>query len=156
MTTGTCPEVMNGPAPLPDKRIIISPRSLGTPDVLRGPDASGLKASPKDGAAVIVVLSDSESDTPARLQAVNIAGNVKYIAMETTTTPYGDWEPYNNGEDINVASGTVSLVTEQSPQGILVYKFRIILVEANDIESPYALRLQVYACVKGRLHRNTQ
>jgi len=149
LITGVCSEVMNGETRLPESRIEIYPSSLGTADVLRGPDASGLMATPADQPTITLLLSQPGSTNPTLLQSIVISGNVKTISVTVKKSPEGEFEPYNGGENIDVTSGTLSF-TDESPDGILVYEVQLTLVEPISSDAPYAARLQVYACVNGK------
>lgn len=140
---------MNGETGLPDSRIEISPSSLGTADVVRGPDASGLMATQADQPTITLQLSQPGSTDPTLLQSIVISGNVKLISVAVKKLPAEEFEPYNGGENIDVTSGTLSF-TNESPDGILVYEVRLTFVEAISSDAPYAARLQVYACVNGK------
>lgn len=138
---------MDGDYKLPDSRIVITPTTSGDADAFRGAEAPGWMVTPADAPKITIQLTKPFTDEPTLLERLNIYGNVKTISVSVQTSPTGEFEKYK--DNIDVTSGTLSFV-EGTNQGVMVYAVQISLLETSTNDLPFALRLQVYACVKGK------
>ena len=135
---------------LPDSRIELSPSTLGSPSSLRGPAAEGWSASEQDEPAITIDLSPLTSTEPTLLEKLVFYGNLARVSVMVKTTQSGAFKPYHVGEAIDVTSGELSFSTG-TQTGILVYGVQVLLLDAIMNDLPFAVRLQVYACIPGTL-----
>jgi len=138
---------MDGDYQLPDSRIVITPTTSGDADAFRGAGAPGWMVTPADAPTITFQLSKPLTDEPTLLERLNIYGNVKTITVSVQTSLTGELKVYK--DSVDVTSGTLSFV-EGTNKGILVYAVQITLLETSISNLPFAIRLQVFACVKGK------
>lgn len=140
---------MQGGSQLPDNRIELSPSTIGSPDSIRGSTAEGWMAKQADEPYITVDFTGRDGASPSTLERLDFFGNLRYVHILVKTAQTGDFEPYMGGEPIDVTSGTLSF-TEGSDKGIPLFGLQIVLLQPIMSDLPYALRLNVYACISGR------
>lgn len=140
---------MDGEYPLSDDRIHYSPETSGDSDSFRGTNGYGWFVRPEDNPQITIQLSQQGSEKSSLLELVNIFGNVARINVEVQLTPDGDFIPYMKNVDVSKVS--LAFTDENNKVGIDVYAVRFSFLEAKDISRPFAIRLEVFACVNGNL-----
>lgn len=134
---------------LPDSRIELSPSTIGSPDSIRGSTAEGWMTKEVDEPHITIDFTGRDGASPSTLERVDFFGNLRNVYILVKTTLTGDFEPFMGGEPIDVTSGTLSFA-EGSDKGIPVYELQLVLLQPIMSDLPYALRLNVYACIIGR------
>lgn len=140
---------MDGDSPLSDDRIDYSPKTGGDSDSFRGAGGFGWFVRPANNPQVTVQLSQPGSEQSSLLQMVNFYGNVGKITVEVQLIANGDFIAYMENVDVSQVSLVFTGVNNEV--GIAVYAARFSFLETKDISLPFAIRLEVFACVKGML-----
>lgn len=138
---------MDGDYQLSDSRIVMTPTTSGGADAFRGAAAPGWMVTPEVAPKITLQLTKPFAVEPTLLEELKIYGNVKTLSVSVQTSPTGDFEIYK--DNIDVTSGTLSFV-EGTNKGIMVFAVQISLLDTSTSGLPFALRLQVFACVKGK------
>lgn len=145
-----CSEVMSDPTLLPDSAIEVSPATLYTPALLRGPTAEGWEVTVANKPTITMRLVQTTDDQPVQLDSISVYGNVKSVQVQVQLTPNGDFEDYKYGQIFEVSNEPLSFAGDDD-RTFKVFAVRIYLLEAIDAEQPFAVRLQVYACTTGMI-----
>lgn len=140
---------MDGESPLSDDRIDYSPKTNGGSASFRGKNGYGWFVGPADYPQITVQLSQRGSEQPSSLEMCNFFGNVGKVTTDVQLTKDGDFVPYM--ENVDVSQGSLVFTDVNNEVGIDVYAVRISFKETKDISGPFAIRLEVFACVKGKL-----
>lgn len=151
LPSAVCSEVMRDPTLLPDSAIEVSPATLYNPALIRGPTAKGWEVYAANKPSITLRFVPTTGDQPVQLQSINFYGNVKSVKVQVQRTLNVDFEDNKDGQIFDVSNEPLSFVGDDH-KSIEAFAVRIDLVEAIDTEQPFAVRLQVYACIKGMFY----
>lgn len=139
---------MSDPVRFPDNKITYSPPSSEGPSEFRGEDAKGwiVDRQAKPYATFDVTKPDGRS--PSVVEKLKFYGNIKTVFILIKKDLDSEFVNYSD-KPVDVSNGELYFVDRPEIVQLTIY-FETTKKKSVDDDSPFEIRLDVFACIEGR------